>query len=165
MPKMVPKVEAENDIVNAAFLGRVLGISRASIANLATDKILPRADRGLYDLPACVQAYIRHKLLQAGSADIGTKTLVSQRSRLATLKADQAEREAGIASGDLVPAGAIAAAWLAVTSIARMRILSVAKKIAPRVIVLKTATEAESLIQKEINAALASLAETPTVTR
>jgi hypothetical protein len=52
---MVPKEKAENVIVNAAFLGRVLGISRASIANLATDGILPRADRGLFDLPACAR--------------------------------------------------------------------------------------------------------------
>jgi hypothetical protein len=89
---------------------------------------------------------------------------VSQRSRLATLKADQAEREAGIASGALVPAGAIASAWLDVVSIARMRILSVAKKVAPRVIALKTATEAETLMQKELHAALATLAETPTIT-
>ena len=53
-----PRPRADLKSVNAAVLGRVFGISRASIANLATDGILPRADRGLFNLPACVQAPI-----------------------------------------------------------------------------------------------------------
>jgi hypothetical protein len=43
----------------------------------------------------------------------------------------------------------------------RTRILAVPKKIAPRIIALKTATEAEQLITKELNGALSALAETP----
>ena len=39
-----PKPPTDLKSVNAAVLGRVLGISRASIANLATDGILPRAE-------------------------------------------------------------------------------------------------------------------------
>jgi hypothetical protein len=43
---------AAADIVDAAKLGRVLGVSRATIANLATDGVLPRIDRGRFDLSA-----------------------------------------------------------------------------------------------------------------
>jgi phage terminase Nu1 subunit (DNA packaging protein) len=138
----------------------VLGISRASIANLATDGVLPRADRGLFNLPACVQAYIRHKLLQAGAADVGTKSLVTERSRLARLKADKAEREDQIESGELVPAHEIAAAWLTVVNTARTRLLLIPTKIAPRV-VTGTAIEAERLMRKEFDAALTEIAATP----
>jgi phage terminase Nu1 subunit (DNA packaging protein) len=148
------------DTVNAAALGRVLGISRATIANLATDGVLPRADRGLFSLPACVQAYIRHKLLQAGAADAGTKSLVSERSRLAKLKADRAEREDKMETGELVLASEVEAGWLTITNIVRTRILLVPTKIAPRV-VTGTAIEAERLMQRELNAALSEIATTP----
>ena len=97
-----PKAKSAADAVNAAELGHVLGISRASIANLATDRVLPRASRGMFGLAPCVQAYIRHRLLQAGAADVGTKTLVAERSRLAKFKADAAERESQVETGQLV---------------------------------------------------------------
>ena len=145
--------------INAADLGKVLGISRASIANLATDGVLPRASRGLFSLSACVQAYVQHKRVAAGGNDVANLTV--ERSRLAKAKADKAERDARVEAGDLIPADDIDAAWIATAAMIRTRILAVPKKIAPRVISLKTATEAEQLMGKELNAALAALAETP----
>ena len=145
-------------VVNAADLGRVLGISRATIANLATDGVLPRADRGLFNLSACVQAYIRHKLVSAGAADVATKSLVAERSRLAKLRADAAERDARVEAGELVDVADIEAAWLNVVSVARSRVLLIPTKVAPRIITLKTAAEAKALLQKEINVALAGIA-------
>ena len=85
------KAPADLETVNAAVLGRVLGISRASVANLATDGILPRADRGLFNLPACVQAYLRHKLVKAKASDVTVHSLMAERSRLTKIKADAAE--------------------------------------------------------------------------
>jgi phage terminase Nu1 subunit (DNA packaging protein) len=144
--------------VNAAEIARILGTSRATVANMATDGILPRVDRGLFDLAACVQAFIHHKLVAAGAGDVATKSLISERSRLARLKADAAERSAAVESGALVPADDIEAAWLATAGMVRMRILVIPKKLAPRMIMLKTASEAEQLMQKELNAALSELA-------
>ena len=146
-------------VVNAAVLGQIIGISRASIANLATDGVLPRANRGEFNLAACVQAYIQHKRVTAGGDDVANLTV--ERSRLARAKADKAERDARVEAGDLIPASDIDAAWIATAGNIRTRILAVPKKIAPRVIVCKTATEAEQMMQKELHAALTALAKTP----
>ena len=146
-------------VVNAAVLGQIIGISRASIANLATDGVLPRASRGLFSLASAVQAYIQHKRVTAGGDDVANLTV--ERSRLARAKADKAERDARVEAGELVPASEIEAAWIATAGNIRTRILAVPKKIAPRVIVCKTATEAQQLMQKELHAALTALAETP----
>jgi len=156
-----PKAKSAADTVNAAELGRVLGISRASIANLATDCILPRASRGMFGLAACVQAYVRHKLLQAGAADVGTKTLVAERSRLAKFKADQAERESLIEIGQLVSVTDVDAAWQTIVRTIRSRLLLIPTKTAPRLASLTTAVEVKTLLQKELNAALAGIAATP----
>ena len=158
-----PKPPADLESVNAAVLGRVLGISRASIANLATDGILPRADRGLFNLPACVQAYLRHKLVKAKAGDITVHSLVAERSRLTKIKADAAEVEARKLAGELVPAADIDIAWLSVAGAVRSKLLLLPTKVAPRIVALKTPAEAQALLRKEINAALAAIAATPAI--
>src|SRR5664280_2779764 len=104
-------------IVNAATLGRVLGISRASIANLATDGVLPRASRGLFSLASAVKHYLQHKRVTAGSDDVANLTV--ERSRFARAKADKAERDARVEAGDLIPADHIENAWLATAGMVR----------------------------------------------
>ena len=155
MPPMPP--------VNAAMLGLVLGISRARVANLAADGVLPRAGRGLFDLPACVQAYLRHKLAMAKASDVTAQSLVAERSRLTKIKADAAEVEARKLAGELVPAADIEAAWLAVAGTVRSRLLAIPTRTAPRIVALKTPAEAQALLRKEINAALAAIAATPAI--
>jgi phage terminase Nu1 subunit (DNA packaging protein) len=149
------------ETVNATELGRVLGISRASISNLGSEGVLPHAGRGLYDLASAVQAYIRHRLLQAGAADVGTKSLVAERSRLAKLKADAAERDARVEAGELVDVKDVETAWLSVVNAAYARLLTIPSKVSPRVITFKTAAEAQALLQKELYAALSGLAAGP----
>jgi phage terminase Nu1 subunit (DNA packaging protein) len=161
MKPVKPRAKSASDTVNAQQLGAVLGISRASIANLATDRVLPRASRGEFGLAACVQAYIRHKLLQAGAADIGAKTLVAERSRLAKFKADQAERESQIETGELVNVNDVDAAWQTVVRTIHSRLLVIPTKVAPRAATLTTAVEVQTLLQKELNAALAGIAAAP----
>ena len=145
------------------MLGRVLGISRASISNLTTDGVLPRADRGRFDLSACVQAYLRHKLVNAKASDVTVQSLVAERSRLTKIKADAAEVEARKLAGELVPAADIEAAWLAVAGTVRTRLLLIPAKTAPRIVALKTAADAQALLRKEINAALSAIATTPAI--
>jgi phage terminase Nu1 subunit (DNA packaging protein) len=147
--------------VNAATLGKVLGLSRGTIANLSTDGVLPKSARRRYDLPSCVQAFLRHKMLQAGAGDLATQSLVAERGRLARLKADAAEREARVEAGELVDVADVETAWLAVAHAAYARLLVIPTKVSPRVITMKTAGEAQALLQKELYAALSGLAAAP----
>ena len=148
--------------VNAATLGLVLGISRSRVVNLAADGVLPRAGRGLFDLPACVQSYVKHKLSLAKAGDGTALSLVAERSRLTKIKADNAELEVRRLAGELVPAADIEAAWLAVAGIVRSRLLLIPSKTAARV-ALKTPGEAQALLRKELNAALTAIATTPAI--
>ena len=135
--------------VNAATLGLVLGISRSRVVNLAADGVLPRAGRGLFDLPACVQSYVKHKLSLAKAGDGNALSLVAERSRLTKIKADNAELEIRKLAGELVPAAS--------------RLLLIPSKTAARVVALKTAAEAQALLRKELNAALSAIATTPAI--
>ena len=147
--------------VNAATLGLVLGISRSRVVNLAADGVLPRAGRGLFDLPGCVQSYVKHRVSLAKAGDGTALSLVAERSRLTKIKADNAELEIRKLAGELVPAADIEAAWLAVASIVRSRLLLIPSKTAARVVALKTPGDAQALLRKELNAALTAIAATP----
>jgi len=139
---------------------KVVGVSRQRINNLVADGVLPRADRGRFDLPSTVQAFFQHKYAKLQACDADAKSLTIERSRLARLKADAAEREAKQEAGELVSVSEVEAGWLAIAGTVRTRILLVPRKIAPRV-VTGTAIEAERLMQRELNAALAEIAATP----
>jgi phage terminase Nu1 subunit (DNA packaging protein) len=147
-------------LVDAATVAKVVGVSRQRINNLVADGVLPRADRGRFDLPSTVQAFFQHKYAKAHAEDVDARSLTIERSRLARLKTYAAEREAKQQAGELVSASEIEAGWLAIASTVRTRILLVPRKIAPRV-VTGTAIEAERLMQRELNAALAEIAATP----
>jgi phage terminase Nu1 subunit (DNA packaging protein) len=155
MPPMPP--------VNAATLALVLGISRAGVSRLNVEGVLPRAGKGLFDLPACVQAYLRHKLAMTKAGDGATQSLVAERSRLTKIKADAAEVEARKLAGELVPAAEIETVWLAVAGTVRSRLLAIPTRAAPRLVALKTPAEAQALLRKEIDAALAATAATPAI--
>lgn len=148
--------------VSAGELAHILGVSRGTVSNLASDGILPRADRGLYDVAAAVQAFVRHKALTK-PGDQATLSLTAERSRLARLKADAAEREAKLAAGQLVPAADIEAAWLKVALAVRSRVLQIPSKVAARVVALRTPADAQAFLQKEVHAALVEIASTPSL--
>src|ERR1700730_3842636 len=152
-------MKTNTQLADAATVGKICGVSRQRINNLVADGVLPRADRGRFDLPSTVQAFFKNKYEHSqGNAD--AKSLTSERSRLARLKADRAEREDKVETGELILASEIEAGWLAIVNVTRARILLVPTKIAPRV-VLGTAIEAERLMRKELNDALKELATTP----
>ena len=151
------------DAVKVATIATVLGISNARVQQLAADGVLPRAGVGLYDIPACVQAFVRHKLVKAKASDVTVHSLMAERSRLTKIKADAAEVEARKLAGELVPAADIETAWLAVAGAVRSRLLAIPSRTAPRIVALKTPTEAQALLRKEINAALAAIAATPAI--
>lgn len=148
--------------VTGAQLAAILGISRATVSNLAADGILVRADRGAFDLAGSVQAYVRHKVTAAkASGDDGAvQSLTAERARMARLKADQVEREARIAAGEYVAVADVEAGWLKVVGIVRSRLLAVPTKLAARIVGVRTPAEAEALLRKEIHGALGDIATT-----
>ena len=141
---------------SAPEIARVLGISAAKVAELAVQGVLPRAGRGLFDLAATVQAFIRFKVGIAAKGDLTARGLMVQRSRLAKEKADAAERAGKQQAGDLVPADEIEAAWLVLAATMRTRMLAIPTKTASR-LAMKTAPQCEAITRKEIHEALAEL--------
>ena len=157
---MMPDLPA----VNAATLAKILGVSRSTVANLATDGKLPRRVDRLFDVATCVQAYLLHRLEQARASGDGAavQSLMGERARLARLKADQVERAARMEAGSVVEAADVERTWIALAMAVRTRLLLIPSKIASRV-TGKPPAEVQSLLRAEIHAALAELAATTSI--
>jgi hypothetical protein len=84
----------------------------------------------------------------------------AERARLVKAKADLAEMDAGARRSDLLPAGEVEAAWIAVLARLRARLLVLPDRLAPLVQAETTLAGARAVIRRTTFEALAELAET-----
>ena len=54
---MLPPLGSGGSSLLIATLGKVVGVTRSRVNNPVADGVLPRAERGWFDLSAAVQAY------------------------------------------------------------------------------------------------------------
>lgn len=109
----------------AAF-ARLVGLSPSRLRELAGTGAIPKNDRGHYDLPAALHAYVERLRGQAAARTSGTgHDLVAERSRLAAAQADLAELRVAQERRELVNAGQVERGYIALVTQARNRLLGV----------------------------------------
>jgi phage terminase Nu1 subunit (DNA packaging protein) len=115
------------------------------VTKLANQGVLRREARGCFDLADSVQAYIAHReavvAAQHGMGAYGKARaeLTLERARLMRLKREELE-------GKLIAVTEMIAAGTAVATTIKTRVLGVAAKIAPQLINLKTAAQAQEIV-------------------
>ena len=131
---------------------KLLDVTPRRVQQLASDGIVPKAERGDYDLAKCTIAYIRYlRRLAHGSGDL---SLTDERTRLAKEQADKIERENLIERGELVPVGIVVGILEKIFVAFRARIISIPGKIAPQIVGVNTIPEVKGLVEGVIFEAL-----------
>jgi phage terminase Nu1 subunit (DNA packaging protein) len=151
----IRQLRAARDDVSAEELGRLLDLTPARLAILANEGRMPKNRHGRYPLTASVQAYVRYLRERAG--DGGERSLSKQRARLTRSKADIAEMEHARLTGELIPKNEIMAMCTTVATTIRTRMLAVASKFAPRLVMVRNASEVESILRPGIEEGLEEL--------
>lgn len=146
-----------------AVIARLLDLTERRVQQLSRDGVIPRAERGRYDLVGAVRGYVRYLREQAARAQSGAVDFGAERARLVKAKADLAEMEAEARRGDLLPASQVEEAWIAVLARLRSRLLVLPDRVAPLVREETTIAGARSQIRAAIAEALAELASQPIV--
>lgn len=88
--------------VRVGYLATMFGCTDRYVQKLATDEIIPRADKGKYDLVLCVQSYIQH-LKDAAIGKKGTGSVNTENARLKKAQAEHKEFQVEIIKGDWIP--------------------------------------------------------------
>lgn len=151
------------NLQSIAVIAKLLDLSERRVQQLGRDGVIPKPERGQYDLVGAVRGYVRFLREQAARNGGGTADFGTERVRLIKAKADLAEMEAAAMRGDLVAAEAVEQAWTAVLALLKQRLLVLPDRIAPLVHEESTIAGARNLIRKAVVETLAELAAQPVV--
>jgi phage terminase Nu1 subunit (DNA packaging protein) len=146
-----------------AVIARLLDLTERRVQQLARDGVIPKAERGQYDLVAAVRGYIRYLREQAARAQTGQLDIGGERTRLVRAKADLAEMDAACRREELLGAEQVEQAWIAVLARVRSRLLVLPDRLAPRLQEETSIAAKRGLIREALAEALAELAALPVV--
>ena len=144
-----------------AVIARLLDLSERRIQQLSREGVIPKAERGQYDLVGAVRGYVVYLRDLAVKAQAGAPDFGVERARLIKAKADIAEMDAEGRRGELLPVDAVEVAWTAVLARLRSRLLVLPDRLAPLCHEETTIAGVRDQIRKAVREALDELAATP----
>jgi len=131
-------------MAKVTVIAEKLDLTTRRVNQLVTEGVISRTKRGEYDVDACVRGYIRYlrKQLEANCpADLN-----GERARLARLQADKIERELQLQEGRLIWADQASEAWGQQCIRIREKLQGAGTKLAPLLVGVRTATEAQKMV-------------------
>jgi len=140
-------------------IARLLDLSERRVQQLSREGVIPKAERGQYDLIGSVRGYVRYLRDQALKAQAGAPDYAAERARFIRARADLAEMEAEEKRRSLIAAEQIEAAWIAVLALLRTRLLALPDRLAPKAFEQSTVGDTRNLIRAAIREVLDDLAQ------
>jgi phage terminase Nu1 subunit (DNA packaging protein) len=139
--------------IATADLSLLLGITPRAVAKLVDRKILRKLARGTFDAADAVPAYIafRESVVaeQYGLGEYGKARaqLYLERARMARIQRELLE-------GSVAPLAETRATWTTLAAAMVARLLAIPSKSAPRLVMSKSAGQAEAVVRAHISEAL-----------
>ena len=138
---------------NIEAIAKLLKLSERRVQQLAKDNIIPKAERGKYDLVSSVHGYIDFLKAKAGG-DFTAEEVLKNKNKLLKAKAELAEIEKMKATGELIPKEEVKRTWLELVQKVKQKLLSIPNKVAPVVVTVKSINEIKLILQDKIYEAL-----------
>ena len=146
---------------SVGMIAKLLRLTERRVQQLSKEGVIPKSDRGRYELAPAVQGYI--KFLQDRAApEMGGAVgdYPAEKARLTKAQADLAEINLAKEHAQLIPAADIAKVWHAITSEVTANLLNnVPVRAAARIKGEKSETKIKASIKDEIARVLESFAK------
>ena len=140
-------------------IASILNLTERRVQQLAHEGIIPKAERGKYDLVGCVRAYIKYLQDRAIGMEETSGDISHHRARLVKENADRAELDNARERRELFDTlTGINAVGLLFSHI-KQRLTAIPTKAAPLVKGCKTLPQIRNVLQVEVSEALRELAE------
>lgn len=136
---------------------KLLDLTPQRVNQLAREGIVPKHERGRYELVPVVRAYIQYLRMGNLKKDLPEDDYTTHRMRLTRARADIMEMEKAQMEEKLIPAEDIENAWLEATANMRAKLLSLPTKAAAEVFAAETIAEVKSLLKEQIYESLTEL--------
>ena len=138
---------------NIQAIAKLLKLSERRIQQLAKENVIPKAERGKYDLVNSVHGYIDYLKAKAGG-EFTAEEVLKNKNKLLKAKAELAEIDKMKASGELIPKEEVKRTWLELVQKVKQKLLSLPNKVAPVVVTIKSINEIKLILQDKIYEAL-----------
>lgn len=136
---------------------KLLDLTPQRINQLAREGIIPKVERGRYELVPVVRAYIQFLRMGNLKRDLPEDDYTTHRMRLTRAKADIMEMERAGMEEKLIPAEDIEQAWMEAAINMRAKMLSLPTKASPEVFAAESLAEVKNILKEQIYEALAEL--------
>jgi phage terminase Nu1 subunit (DNA packaging protein) len=146
-----------NPTIPVATLARLFNLTERRIQQLAKDGVIPKPEKGKYDLIASTQGYIKYLQDRAAGKDIEPRDTYIERARLLKAQADKTEIEVKALNGDLIAAEQVELMWAGLVSSFRARMMALPVRCAHRVMNITGYQEIEEILRGHVNEALEEL--------
>ena len=138
-------------------ISKLLLLTPRRIQQLVREGVLPRSERGRYELVPVVQAYVGYLKDRTIGTEVNVISLDEARQRKLAAKAELAEILLREKTNELVSLDLVRMVWEELISTSRARLLSLPAKIAPVVAVEDDANICKQLVEEAVNEALYEL--------
>lgn len=150
---------SEELLVSATQMAGILDMTERRVQQLASEKIIPKGERGKYPMLRCVRAYI--SWLKERSNSGGKISIQDERAKLTLAQRELEEIKLAEKRGELIPADEIESLWTSAVVSCKSALMGWGMKLPEQIIALGDDRDAVAkLIKTEIHAALNLLADT-----
>jgi phage terminase Nu1 subunit (DNA packaging protein) len=140
-------------------IAKLLDLTIRRVYQLTNEGVIPRAEKGRYELVPAVQGYIRYLRDRAIGADaLPDESARASRARLIKAQAEAQEMENAKVRGELLPREQVRLALSMVFGVVRNRILAIDKKLPMRVVGCNSLKEIQGISTEMHHEALSELA-------
>ena len=139
-------------------IAKLLQLSERRVQQLTKDGVIPKVDRGKYELVPAVHGYINY-LRHQMSADFSPDDIVKNKNRLTLATAELREIEKSQLEGELIPALEIKKTWLHYVNLIKTKLLSIPNKAAPQMVTVNNINDAKNLLKERIHDTLDEIAK------
>lgn len=137
-------------------IAKLLDLSNRRVQQLSKEGIIPKTERGRYELVPAVRGYIRY--LKERSINPGVVSFDEVRARKTAAEAEMAELELLQRKGDLIPMQQVVDTWLELIASCRSKMLSMPAKLAPVVAVEDNPAVCKQIVEEQMMEALDEIA-------
>jgi phage terminase Nu1 subunit (DNA packaging protein) len=140
-------------------IAKLLDLTPRRVQQLSSEGIIPKSDRGRYELVPAVRGYVRYLRERALGQDLGGEQMAANKAKLTGTRAQIEEMKRARMAGEMVPREQIARAWAEVCMAVRSHLLGIPARLAARIGMAKNAVEVQQILRREIEEALSELAK------
>jgi len=156
-PPPKPAVNLKRPLLPVGFIATALNLTDRRVQQLASEGIIPKAERGKYDLIPTVQAYVKYLQEQNLGQTGGSEKIKNYKEELQRLKVEGMQLDIDEKKKILVPVEGVKELLSRMVVMTKTKMQEIPARLSPVLLNKKTVAEVHTLLKTNIQRALNEL--------